>query len=307
MINNEEREIIELIWKYYSKSSRMMKLEQDIVGRTGYPYPFVFAIFVIWWAVSIAHFLSMQNVVRSSWDIIMIGQGVICFFASIYFLVFDLGIYRDTDWFYLGAITSSIKTKQTLRRMLKDPYSSELILGTIEALEAELVKKQSSAIKVIADFEERLRRQRGQLEGVKAKISERIADSSADESKQLTDLLRLKEADEALHKTAAELVAIEAQRQKVAASVEPASNLIAYLRTLYADAQEVEVIARAKAVVSSNQRELVGETVRQLQGAALRAYTNLEIIANLAQAKLDAEREVEQVAGILPSEEKLQA
>lgn len=301
MQNNEERELVELIWTYYPKSSMMRALQNESVPSIQVRLLFFGCLALVGFATS--YWPAHTFLVINTYDWI-----VLVLFIAIMWAVSLIALTLIFEWLFGDLFLQKLEARRKFRKMLKEGlYSSELILGTVEALEAELSKKQSLAVQAISRYEEKLRRHRGALEGVKEKISERINAPSTDESKQLTDRFRLKEAEGALDHIASELAELEEQRRKVAVSTEPANKLIEYLRYLYADAQEVEVIARAKAIVLLDQKELVSETVRQLQGAAVRACENLEVIANLAQAKLDAEREIEQVLGILPLEEKLKA
>jgi len=213
-----------------------------------------------------------------------------------------------SDYLYGCKLKCAWYWRGLLKDILSRPPTPAVILATIEAIEAEAERRQGYTLSLIREREASLEQHRGRLRGVLSQITDRLSSGVAADKEFLTQSRQL-EAEQTLDKLSRDLGELQVQKQLVFEALKPAQTLAAQLRQLYADANEVEVISRAKGAVDS---ESFGASQYQQDLLAYyrqtaEAETNLAIVAEEVSSRLQAEREIEELLGIAESRQTLKA
>lgn len=308
-----DNQLVALIKRYYPRSERWPALRDP----SGWMY---FCSWLIYLALGVRIILiCFSSPSVETWNVILGGFGV---FGMISFgIVLPLrlfvnlcGQYKidpDLQWYAWPFLPlRHFNRWRRFQRMLRNPYSSELILGTVEAVEAEIEALEEKAVGLVTKRRLYLQNHQWQVTEVIAQISGRLNSVESSENDEILLLTKRRlDGEEALRGVSLDLRGLAVEEENISQALVPARALASGLRRLYRDTTEVEIISRAKAAVANDEdRERVRKQLLAFYHEALVATEALKSISEAVGSKIDAERQLEALIGIAePPEVNLRA
>lgn len=300
-MKNKNDDLYELVKSYYPKSDRARKEFRELARRVEYPYVVGLILFIQAFGKLI---LSIQEVGRLDKEAGMISSKTVSTVSSailipIIFALFAFivsGIWAAlgrSDWLWLRSMMAKLKWRIHLRRAFASPYSSHLIIGTVEAIEAEIGEKEASAETLILHRRSTLEGHIPKLESVRASIKERLIGESY-EPRRIILQSRLSVVEVAFNEIAVELDEVDKCRQELEDSVKPVKKTIQSLRGHYGEALEMEVIVGALAEVRDEKvRGAIRSELLQVKSDATLAFERISQISRHLDSMTRAVQEVE--------------
>lgn len=297
-MKHQNSELVELIAEYFPKSELFKEKFNQFSHKQRYPY----LALVIFTAVFYFCFSLLFPLVdpgelgtkeaQSAFLAAFVFRGTILLSPLMILLI---------DCEYTGSrarvgkrLVAKLKWKKEFDKLLENPFSSELILGTVQAIEKEVDDAEKPVLERLERKKALYSEQLSRIETIQQSIKQRL--KSPGPRHRILDQARLERADKAFDLLSEKVAEVMGELAHIGSQIQPVRALAKSLWDAHSESLEIESIDQALAVARIGER-YVGLDVLELKAISDEAIANLKLISGITGSFEEAVLEVEEEFG----------